>query len=181
MQQASAPSVAAPGFDLSRAGQSAQRVDAAPAIGSAPRAVVQPSTPEPSVADAFADLGTAKPVVTPSSREAVDLAVIKIPREKPPAAEPPPPAHPSRIWVQLATGSDVDALRFDWRRFSRKAPAELGKLSAHVTPWGQANRLLVGPLKSREAQRELINALNAQGIDTFGYVSPEGTEITPLK
>lgn len=178
---ASARPTAQPGFDLAGAGRPAADAAATRTVP-LPPAPASVASPEVSVADAFADLGTAAPVAVRPSGQAVDLAAINIPREKPPApAKPSPPAHPSRIWVQLATGRDVDALRFDWRRFSRKAPALLGDLTAHVTPWGEANRLLVGPLKSRDAQRELINALNEQGIDTFGYVSPEGTEIKPIK
>lgn len=149
-------------------------------------------TPEPepeavsvplSVADAFADLGENSDLpVEGSASGAVDLAAIEIPRESAPEPEPEPqePDHPSRIWVQLATGRDVSALGFDWRRFSRRAPDLLGDFEPHVTPWGQANRLLAGPVESRAAARALINGLSEKGIETFSYTSPEGTEIQKL-
>ena len=91
------------------------------------------------------------------------------------------PAHPRRIWVQLATGRDVSALGFDWRRLSRRAPDLLGKFDPHVTPWGRVNRLLAGPIANSREARRLVNALSDKGIDTFTYTSPEGTEIKELK
>lgn len=145
-------------------------------------AAAPPARSEPaSVADAFADLGNGELPVAAGTGGAVNIAAIDIPREVAPEPEPAPPAHPRRIWVQLATGRDTDALRFDWRRIQRSAPDLLGRFKPHVTPWGQANRLLAGPIASREAARELINALAEKGLETFSYTSPEGTEIQELK
>ncbi|MAY19175.1 MAG: SPOR domain-containing protein [Erythrobacteraceae bacterium] len=162
----------------------AQTVQAAPA---APAQTVQREVaqaappPAPRVADAFADLGTGAMPDTSASGDVVDIASIDVPREAAPAPEPAPPAHPQRIWVQLATGREVNALKFDWRRFARQAPELLRDFKPHTTPWGQANRLLAGPLTNRDAARELVNALAEKGIDTFAYTSPEGTEIQELK
>lgn len=139
-----------------------------------------PAPSERSVADAFADLGTGELPVDTGSGEAVDLAAIEIPREAPPEPEPAEPEHPRRIWVQVATGRDLRALGFDWRRLARQAPELLGDFDPHVTPWGQANRLLAGPLDNASQARNLINALAEKGISTFAYTSPEGTEIQRL-
>nr|WP_298926133.1 tetratricopeptide repeat protein [uncultured Erythrobacter sp.] len=161
-----------PGFDLARV--TTEEVNA-------------PATPAPksaSVADAFADFGGGALPQTTTVGDAVDLAAIEVPREsqpEPKAGTPKEPQHPSRIWVQLATGRDVSALKFDWRRFSRKAPGVLDDFAPHVTPWGQANRLLAGPVSSRGEARDLMNALKEKGIDTFRFTSPEGTEIKELK
>jgi len=141
----------------------------------------EPVTPPLSVADAFADLGSSELPIEGSATGAVDLAAIEIPRESAREAEPAQPEHPRRIWVQLATGRNVSALGFDWRRFRRQAPDLLGDYSPHVTPWGQANRLLAGPLESSAAARALINGLSEKGIDTFAYTSPEGTVIQELR
>ncbi|QYU70343.1 SPOR domain-containing protein [Leptolyngbya sp. 15MV] len=97
------------------------------------------------------------------------------------ACRPPPPIHPSRHWVQIATGRDRAALRFDWRRFAREAPAVLGKLEPHVTRWGQANRLLAGPYDSPRAAREAIAALAKEGVDSFIFTSEAGQEIERLR
>jgi tetratricopeptide (TPR) repeat protein len=134
--------------------------------------------PAPRVADAFTDLAGGELPAGTSRADAVDLAAIEIPREKPPTPEKP--VHPKRVWVQVATGQDLGALRFDWRRIVREADGLLGEYEAHTVVWGQANRLLAGPLEDAGKARDMVNALKAKGLDTFTYTSPEGTEIRPL-
>lgn len=159
--------------------------------GAAPRpAVIAPATPQSQpqpqrVADAFSDLGAAPPPGPKVGAGAVDLSRITVKREAPPPPpkpkEPPKPVNPSRVWVQVATGKKVDALGYDWRRISRKGGDLLAKFKAYTTPWGEANRLLAGPVESREKAQALVGELKAKGLDSFLYVSPEGEEIQPLK
>lgn len=147
------------------------------------------SRPEqrPSVADAFAGFDRQAQPSAAASSGAVDITAIKAPREAPPepvakpAAKPAPPKYPSRIWVQLATGREPAALKFDWRRFARKAPDELGRMTPHIVKWGQANRLLAGPVASDREARELLKALKSKGLDGFAYTSPEGEKIDKLQ
>ena len=158
------------------------------AVATAPPA---PSVPEPQprsqprVADAFADLSTGALPDARVSGDAVDISRIAIRREPPPPPpkpkEPAKPAHPSRVWVQVATGKDVSALAFDWRRISRAGGAPLAKLKPHTVRWGAANRLLAGPVDSRDAGQALVRELKAKGLDTFLYVSSEGEEIQAVK
>jgi len=133
---------------------------------------------QPGVADAFADLNGDELPVAEKPGEAVDLAAIEAPRDTPP--EPEKPAHPRRIWVQVATGQNLSALGFDWRRIARMADGLLDGYTPHTVPWGQANRLLAGPLESDGEARDMVNALAAKGLDTFPYTSPEGAEIREL-
>lgn len=131
-----------------------------------------------SVAGAFADFSL--PQASPAARTVggVDITAIKPKRE---VVQPPPPKAPSRVWVQVATGQDLGALKFDWRRLSRKAPELLGKFKPHTTPWGQANRLLAGPYANENAAREAMKALKAAGIETFSFTSPEGQDVRELQ
>lgn len=169
------------GFDLAQvAGQPASV--SSPVVQPAPAPIAEEEPPA-SVAEAFAAFGNIGPAPAKPSANAVDITSIKPPREKeepPPPPEPPKPKHPSRIWVQVATGKDVSALEFDWRRFTREAPELLKGRSAFVTPWGQSNRLLTGPFASARAARDMVNALKEGGLDSFTFTSPEGQEITPL-
>jgi Flp pilus assembly protein TadD len=159
----------------------------APALAPAPVPVPAPvPIPPVRVADAFADLGTGALPDPKVSGDAVDLSRIAVkreasPQEKAKPKEPPKPVHPSRIWVQVATGKDVKALGFDWRRISNAGGAPLARLKPHVTRWGAANRLLAGPLDNRDKAQTLVRELKAKGQDSFLYVSPEGQEIQPLK
>lgn len=134
----------------------------------------------PSLVDVFADL----PLVagTPAARaaNAVDITAIEPARE---AAAPPPatPAHPARHWVQVATGRDLAAFRFDWRRLRRAASGLLDGSEAFHAAWGSTNRLLTGPFASaREAQR-FVTTLAEAGVDSFAFSSQNGQEISRLE
>lgn len=147
-----------------------------------------PSAPPARVADAFADLSSAALPDARVSGDAVDLSRITVKREAPPPPpekpkpkEPVKPAHPSRVWVQVATGKNAKALGFDWRRISRGGGDTLAKLKPHTTRWGEAHRLLAGPVDTREKAQALVRELKGKGIDSFLYVSPEGEEIQLVK
>jgi len=133
-----------------------------------------------SVETAFANFNLEANDANEKQGGAVDISTIEIPREVAPKPDPSPPAHPSRVWVQVAIGRDRAALRFDWRRFQRQAPELLADFDPHVTRWGRTNRLLAGPLGSRREARDLVNGLKNQGIDTFTFLSAEGQEIQRL-
>lgn len=131
------------------------------------------------VAEAFSGFVLPPPPVRRPAG-AVDITKIEPKREVQPAPEPKP-VHPSRLWVQVATGRDIQALAFDWRRFARKAPDAFNGFSPYVTPWGEANRLLAGPFDSAAKAREFMKALKEAGIDTFTFTSPAGQAIDELK
>ena len=175
-----------------------ERVAAVNAIPApAQQAAPPPSTPMPTppapmpparVADAFADLATGALPDARLSGDAVDITRIAVKREAPPPPiekpkpkEPAKPVHPSRVWVQVATGKNVKAFGFDWRRIAREGGEPLAKLKPHMTPWGEAHRLLAGPVSSRAAAQTLVSELKARGVDSFLYVSPEGEEIQAVK
>ncbi len=160
---------------------SAQAVQSAPRPASAPTATNRPPEnliPQPRVEDAFADMARPAARLASAPVNGVDITSITPPRE---VEAPPAPVYPSRHWVQVATGQDRSALRFDWRRMARNSPDLLGDFDPHVVRWGQANRLLAGPVDSPAAARALVNALKAQGQDSFPYTNPEGEEIVELQ
>ena len=136
--------------------------------------------PAPSVADVFADFGNANPGPSRATiADAVDISSIKPPREVE-KADPPKPVAPARHWVQVATGRDKAALKFDWRRISRSAQGGLDGKGPFVTPWGEANRLLAGPYASAALAKEKVNELKALDIDSFTFTSSAGQEVDAL-
>lgn len=137
-----------------------------------------PATQPQDLDQAFSNFSLPSASDTTRSANAVDITRIKPPRE---VVSPPPPKYPERIWVQVATGRDLAALKFDWRRLTRQAPELLGKQTPHTVPWGVANRLLAGPYATAAAAREAINALKQKGIDTFVFTSTEGQAVPELK
>ncbi|WP_374409203.1 SPOR domain-containing protein [Pelagerythrobacter sp.] len=164
----------APGFDLGSAANSS--------VGAAAAATPPQQSAPRNLADAFAGFTLAPSTSPAAASGAVDITTIEIPREveRKPPPEPAPPAHPSRIWVQVATGKDLEAFKWDWRRISRKAPEILGDFKPMTTPWVEANRLLAGPFKSRKDAADAVAALREAEVDSFVFTSDAGQEILPL-
>ena len=144
-----------------------------------------PPEPEIDLSQVFADLDRAELSTAPRA-DAVDIASLDIPRERAeppapaPAPTPPPPQVPSRQWVQVATGQDTNAFRFDWRRIARGAGGLLDDRRAFYAPWGQTNRLVTGPFDSAKAANDFVAALKAAGVDSFRFVSSAGEEVTEI-
>ena len=127
--------------------------------------------------EAFASFSLATNASTAPRAGAVDITAIDVPRE---TSQPPAPVVPERYWVQVATGRDVSALGFDWRRISRNAGGELAGKNAFTAPWGEANRLLAGPYGSAAEAREVVGRLKAIDIDSFAFTSARGEQVFPL-
>ena len=136
-----------------------------------------PPAPRVGLDEAFADFALAEATSASPRAGAVDITAIKVPRER---NAPPPPPEPVRHYVQVATGRDLNALGFDWRRIGRSAQGELAGKNAFTAPWGEANRLLAGPYPSAAAARQAVTRLKAIGVDSFAFSSAEGELILPL-
>lgn len=160
---------AAPGFSI------AQRVAAQT---EAPAEAVEEQV---SLADAFADfsLPAADAPVRPAAG-AVDITAFEPTREVREPEPPPPPAHPSRHWVQVATGQDTAAFRFDWRRISRSANGALDGFSPYRASWNATNRLLTGPFDSTGEAQRFVTRLAEEGINAFRFTSAEGEEVIAI-
>ena len=95
-------------------------------------------------------------------------------------AKPSAPSHPSRIWIQLAAGRDKAALGFDWRKQTRAAADLFKARKGWTTPWGQTNRLLVGPFESQAAAATFLKELKKKDADAFVWTSPAGQAVDAL-
>lgn len=135
-----------------------------------------------SLAEAFAAFALPpEPVAVRPAPGAVDITAIEPAREvRTPPPPPPPPRHPSRIWVQVATGQDVAAFRFDWRRLVRQADGLLNGRKAYRARWGQTNRLLTGPFANSREADDFVRRLGEKGIDAFRFASAAGEEVVEL-
>jgi len=89
--------------------------------------------------------------------------------------KPAVPSHPSRIWVQVATGRDRKALAFDWRRMVKEDATVFASRKGFTSAWGQTNRLLTGPFETEAAANAFIARLKKAGVDgSFLWTSPAG-------
>ncbi len=109
---------------------------------------------------------------------AVDITSIEPGRDAPP--EPEPPAHPRRHWVQVATGQNTSAFRFDWRRIQRNSGGLLDRMDAFRVRWNRTNRLVTGPFDSANEAQAMVSALRREGVSTFRFTSQQGEVVTPI-
>lgn len=87
----------------------------------------------------------------------------------------------ARYWVQIATGRDTKALKFDYRRISRKQSDLFAGKSAFTSKWGSTNRLVVGPFENLSAAKKFESTYRKGGGDGFVWRSANGTIVTSLK
>src|SRR5690606_7201425 len=117
----------------------------APAPAPVPPPAPEPERQQVDLAQAFADFEIEASQPAPRNPDAVDITSIQARREQRRPDPPPPPVNPSRHWVQVATGQDVAAFRWDWRRLVRNAEGLLDDRKAYRAAWNQTNRLVTGP------------------------------------
>lgn len=131
-----------------------------------------------SLADAFGDFARPAASIAPAPG-AVDIRRVAPPR--PAVAKPVVPTHPSRIWVQVATGRNKQALGFDWRKMAKDAAAVFRARKPFVTAWGQTNRLLTGPFETEAAANAFLAQLRRADVDgAFLWSSPAGQIVDAL-
>ena len=91
-----------------------------------------------------------------------------------------PSEHSARHWVQISTGADPVAFRFDLPRIQRMAGGLLDDYQGFTAQWGQSNRLLVGPFESVRAANRMVHRLGEVNIPAFRFTSADGEQIDPL-
>ena len=126
-----------------------------------------------------------KSEVVPVDLEKITPAKAK-PKVEPKAEEKKPepkteePKHPKRYWVQIATGRNRDALKYDYRRMAKKNRSLFNGKSGWTSPWGRTRRLVVGPFDSLGAAKKFDATFRKGGGDSFAWVSKQGTEVNKL-
>lgn len=147
------------------------------AVRPAPAPAPQPPARPRRVADAFADFTLPQGSAAPAPG-AVDIRKIAPARVKP--AEPPKPAHPSRIWVQVGIGRNPAAMGFTWRGLVKDEPELFRGKEPSISDWGRTNRLLTGPFATEAAAGAWLAKAKKAGVDAFLWTSPAGQVVDDL-
>lgn len=91
------------------------------------------------------------------------------------------PKHPSRIWVQVAGGSNKGDLDKDWSRVKSQAGGALKGRTAYTTPLRATNRLVTGPFKTMDEAQAFVNKMRKAGIQAFAVTSKDGQAVDKLE
>lgn len=88
--------------------------------------------------------------------------------------------NPARVWVQIATGRNDAGLGITLKRIRSDNETALKGLSGWSAPFKATNRVLVGPMKSSAAARELVGKLAKNGVSAMTYSSDAGEEVEKI-
>ena len=160
----------------------AQPVSPAPTGLGAIMAAIEPELETTAVAlPSASEIRAARLAVKRKAEAAAKLELAeKLEKEEREAARAEAAKSPARIWVQVAGGSNRAGLTSTWKKTREAAPALLKGASAWSTPLNRTNRLLVGPFKSNNEARDMVNKLNKAGLSVFAFTSTQGQEIEKL-
>lgn len=88
--------------------------------------------------------------------------------------------NPARVWVQVATGRNESGLGLTMKRLRADNEAALKGLSGWFAPYKATNRILVGPMKSAGAARDLVAKLAKNGVSAMTFNSDAGEEVEKI-
>ena len=122
----------------------------------------------------------AAPAASPPRAQPQRVAGVA-PQARPAAAGVPvkPVAKP-RIWVQLASGSNPDALPEQFRRIKSRHRDILEGMGGYVAESGDRSRLLIGPFRSMSDANIVVADLETVRVNAFSWTSPPGQMIRKL-
>lgn len=139
----------------------------------AARAPARPATVAPTT-------GRGERIAAPSASE-IRAATARAGQRSARARTPPPPAHPSRHWVQVAGGANRAALGLGFAQIRDRAPALLRGRTPYTTPLRATNRILVGPFRTPAEAQAFVNQLARSGVPAFAWTSEAGQEIERIQ
>jgi len=85
-----------------------------------------------------------------------------------------------KIWLQLASGRDADALSGDFQRMKRENSDLFKGITAYVAESPDRSRLVVGPFRGSSDARIFADDLHSVGIDAFRWTNSDSDRIVPL-
>ena len=85
-----------------------------------------------------------------------------------------------KIWIQLASGRDEDALSSEFERMKRENPELFKGISGYVAESGDRARLIIGPFRGASDASIFAQDLRTVGIGGFRWTNSDSDRIVPL-
>jgi hypothetical protein len=85
-----------------------------------------------------------------------------------------------KIWLQLASGQDVDVLARRFQRLKTENPDLFNGMKPYVSRSADRARLLVGPFRGESDVSIFASDLRTVGIDAFRFTNSQTDRIAPL-
>ena len=110
--------------------------------------------------------------------QSVQVSYAQPPR--PTIAQRAPAVSPPKIWLQLASGQNVDDLASRFERLKAKNPDLFDGIKPYVSRSEDRARLLVGPFRGSSDAQIFSEDLKTVGIDAFRFTNSQTDRIAPL-
>ena len=119
---------------------------------------------------------------TPSWQSAppAHLASAQIPARAAQARPRSATASEKKLWLQLASGQNADALSGQFRRIKSRNSDLFDGISGYVARSPDRSRLVIGPFRGSSDAQIFQQDLESVGINAFSWTSSESDTIVPL-
>jgi hypothetical protein len=84
------------------------------------------------------------------------------------------------IWLQLASGSDVEAMSAQFRRLKTKSPDLFDGIKPYVARSADGARLVVGPFRGASDAEIFADDLESIGVSPLKWTNSQADRIAPL-
>ena len=134
-----------------------------------------PATPPPATQPVWQQ----PPMDAQPQAQTVQVA-YSAPPPRPATVQRTAPVQASKIWLQLASGRNADALSEEFDRMKRDNRALFDGISGYVAEGGNRARLVVGPFRGPSDAKIFADDLRSVGIDAFRWSNSDSDRIVPL-
>jgi tetratricopeptide (TPR) repeat protein len=90
------------------------------------------------------------------------------------------PAQRSKIWLQLASGSNAEALPTQFRRIKSRGGDLFDGIKGYVARGPGKSRLVIGPFRGTSDAQIFAEDLESVGVSSFRWTNSESDQIVPL-
>jgi len=87
---------------------------------------------------------------------------------------------PRKVWLQLASGPNAEALPGQFRRIRSKDPELFDGMKGYVARSPDRSRLLIGPFRGPSDAQTFAQDLESVGINAFSWTNSDSDQIVPL-
>ena len=147
-------------------------------------AYAAPSRPVASTATASTDrLSDIDALLSGSGQAQPAARAVQVAYSRPPApaaAKRSVAPFQPKIWLQLASGQDVDDLSDRFRRLKSRSPDVFDGIKPYVARSADRARLLVGPFRGASDAAIFAQDLETLGVDAFKFTNSPADRIAPL-
>jgi hypothetical protein len=91
-----------------------------------------------------------------------------------------PAVRSHKIWLQLASGQNADALQSQFRRMKSRNSDLFDGIKGYVARSQDRSRLVIGPFRGPSDAKIFADDLETVGIDSFSWTNSPSDTIVPL-